>query len=304
MRRIIFGQRASFFTSAAVVADKIWTSAAPALTYPLYAQNWNLTTFDTTAIFAVYPIFVVSMLVIFGNISDYIGRREAMLIGLAFSALGSALFAMAPNVSWIFVGRALMGIGVGLLAGPSAAAVVEFSAPDHADKAGGVTAGAQAVGMAGAVLIGGASIEYAPLPTRLNFITLTLLLLVLMIATRFLPNRSASRPPSPWRPRVPSLPNNLIPIFAAATASVTASYVLGAMTLSLGAQVARDVVASSNALVNGGTIAVFAAFSGRLPSWAGASRPGRSYLPERPVLLHPQHCLRWQLPGNHYHCMR
>lgn len=34
------------------------------------------------------------------------------------------------------------------------------------------------------------------------------------------------------------------------------------MTLSLGAQVARDVVASSNALVNGGTIAVFVAFSG------------------------------------------
>lgn len=124
----------------------------------------------------------------FGNISYFIGRSEAMLVGLAFTALGSAFFAIAPDVSWIFVGRALMGIGVGLSAGPSAAAVVEFSAPGRADRAGPVTAGAQALGMAGAALVGGALIEYAPLPTHLNFIALTLLLLVLMIATCSFPS--------------------------------------------------------------------------------------------------------------------
>ncbi len=99
-----------------------WTSAAPALSYPLYARQWHLTTFTTTAIFAIYPVFVVVVLVLFGNLSDYIGRREAMLAGLAFSAAGSLIFAIAPDVDWIFLGRALMGVGVGLSAGPSAAA--------------------------------------------------------------------------------------------------------------------------------------------------------------------------------------
>lgn len=58
-----FGRRASFWTAAAVVAHTLWTSAAPAMTYPLYAREWGLTPLATTAIFAIYPIFVVMVLV-------------------------------------------------------------------------------------------------------------------------------------------------------------------------------------------------------------------------------------------------
>ncbi|WP_112609721.1 MFS transporter [Rhizobium sp. WW22] len=279
MSRKVFGRQASFLTAAAVVAHTIWTSAAPALTYPLYAQEWHLTTFMTTAIFAVYPVFVVFMLVVFGNVSDYIGRREAMLLGLAASLTGTLIFALAPDVDWIFIGRAFMGVGVGLSAGPSAAAMVEFSAPGRTAQAGSATAAAQAFGMIGAALVGGALIEYAPLPTRLNFAVLAIVLTVLAVATWMLPNHTASRPTGRWRPRVPAIPNGLFATFVTATAAVTASYVLGAMTLSLGAQVARDVIASQNALVNGGTIALFAVSS------AVATIPVRGVKPSRVMLM-------------------
>ncbi|EJJ28818.1 MFS transporter [Rhizobium sp. CF142] len=278
MSRKVFGREASFLTAAAVVAHTIWTSAAPALTYPLYAQEWHLTTFTTTAIFAIYPVFVVLMLVVFGNVSDYIGRREAMLLGLAASLAGTLIFALAPNVDWIFIGRAFMGVGVGLAAGPSAAAVVEFSAPGRTAQAASATAAAQAFGMIGAALVGGALIEYAPLPTRLNFAVLVAVLAALMVATWMLPNHTASRPAGRWWPRVPAIPNGLFATFVTATAAVTASYVLGAMTLSLGAQVARDVIASQNALVNGGTIALFAISS------AIATVPARGAKPSRVML--------------------
>ncbi|PKA39493.1 hypothetical protein CWR43_32480 [Rhizobium sullae] len=278
MRRKVLGRKASFLTSVAVVAHTIWTSAAPALTYPLYAQEWHLTTFTTTAIFAVYPVFVVIMLVGFGNVSDYIGRREAMLLGLAASLTGTVIFALAPDVNWIFIGRAFMGVGVGLSAGPSAAAVVEFSAPGRAAQAGSATAAAQAFGMIGAALAGGALIEYAPLPTHLNFVVLAVVLGALTAATWMLPNHTASRPAGPWRPKLPAIPNGLFATFVTATAAVTASYVLGAMTLSLGAQVARDVIASQNALVNGGTIALFAISS------AVATVPARGHKPSRVLL--------------------
>ncbi|MDR6904123.1 MFS transporter [Rhizobium miluonense] len=279
MSHKVFGRQASFLTTAAVVAHTIWTSAAPALTYPLYAQEWHLTTFMTTAIFAVYPVFVVFMLVVFGNVSDYIGRREAMLLGLAASLAGTLIFALAPDVDWIFIGRAFMGVGVGLSAGPSAAAMVEFSAPGRTAQAGSATAAAQAFGMIGAALVGGALIEYAPLPTRLNFAVLAIVLAVLMVATWMLPNHTASRPTGRWRPRVPAIPNGLFATFVTATAAVTASYVLGAMTLSLGAQVARDVIASQNALVNGGTIALFAISS------AIATIPARGVKPSGVMLV-------------------
>jgi MFS family permease len=76
--RFILGRRASLLVSAGVVSHTLWTSAAPALTYGLYAQEWHLTHTVTAGIFAIYPIGVVVMLVGFGGVSDQIGRRATM----------------------------------------------------------------------------------------------------------------------------------------------------------------------------------------------------------------------------------
>jgi hypothetical protein len=108
------GQRTSFWVAAGVVAHTLWTSAAPAMTYPLFAEEWHLTHTVTTGVFAIYPIVVAAVLVGFGDVSDYIGRRAAILWGVGASLVGTLLFALAPDVLWLFAGRAFMGIGVGL----------------------------------------------------------------------------------------------------------------------------------------------------------------------------------------------
>ena len=159
------GQRASLWVSAGVVIHTFWTSAAPAMTYPLYAQEWGLTPTVITAIFAIYPIVVVVALICFGEISDYAGRRATILFGLGASLLGVFCFGVAPGVFWLFVGRVLMGLGVGLSAGPSTAAMVEFSPPGQSERAGSITTAAQAAGYVMAFLLGGALIQYAPLPS-------------------------------------------------------------------------------------------------------------------------------------------
>jgi hypothetical protein len=56
--------------SAGVVSHTLWTSAAPALTYGLYAHEWQLSHMVTAGIFAIYPIGVVLMLVGFGGIME------------------------------------------------------------------------------------------------------------------------------------------------------------------------------------------------------------------------------------------
>ena len=134
--RFALGRRASLFVSAGVVGHTLWTSAAPALTYGLYAEEWHLTHTAIAAIFAIYPIAVVVMLLGFGGISDQIGRRTTMLAGLWASLAGALLFAVAPNVWWVFAGRALMGVGVGLAASPSTAAILEFTSPERAKSVG------------------------------------------------------------------------------------------------------------------------------------------------------------------------
>jgi MFS family permease len=114
-------------TSVEPAGHTLWTSAAPAMTYGLYAREWHLTNTVTAGTFAIDPLAVVVMLVGFGGISDQIGHRATMLAGLFASLVGALLFAVAPNVCWVFAGRALMGIGVGLAASPSTAAILEFT---------------------------------------------------------------------------------------------------------------------------------------------------------------------------------
>src|SRR5882724_4984367 len=188
--RLVFGRRASLLVSAGVVGHSLWTSAAPALTYRLYAQEWHLTHTVTAGIFAIYPIGVVVMLVGFGGISDQIGRRATMLAGLFASLVGALLFAVAPDVWWIFAGRALMGIGVGLAASPSTAAILEFMSPERLKSGALVTMGAQAIGFAAALLLGGALTEYGPWPTRLCFWVLAFFLIVLLVGTWLLPRHT------------------------------------------------------------------------------------------------------------------
>lgn len=259
--RFVLGRRASFWVSAGVVAHTLWTSAAPAMVYRIYAEEWHLAVTTTTAIFAIYPIVVVLTLLGFGDLSDHIGRRATMLIGLAASLAGVFAFAVAPDVIWLFAGRALMGIGVGLTASPSTAAMVEFSAPGQTQRAASVAASAQAVGFAAALLLGGALVEYAPLPTRLTFWLLFALLAMLFVATWGLPRETGAKA-GHWRIRTPFVPKNLRGVFALAALAVLTAYTHGVLILSLGGQVAHDLVGSSNAFINGAILSLFAIVSG------------------------------------------
>ena len=256
------GRRASFWVAAAVVAHTLWTSAAPSMTYPLYASEWGLTHTATTAIFAVFPIVVVAVLLFSGGISDYIGRRSTILIGLSSSLLGAALFAVAPNVLWVFIGRAFIGLGVGLCAGPAAAALLEFSAAGQETRASSVNTLAQAVGIVLATIVGGALIQYAPYPTHLNFWVLLVVLAILFAFAWFLPRTVSNKAPGRWQPKLPSIPREIRKIFAASAIAAGTGYVIGGLMMSLGAQIAHDLVGSDNVLVNGVAIALFALAAG------------------------------------------
>jgi predicted MFS family arabinose efflux permease len=255
--RFVLGRRASLLVSAGVVSHTLWTSAAPALTYGLYAQEWHLTHTVTAGIFAIYPIVVVAMLVGFGGISDQIGRRATMLAGLFASLAGALLFAVAPDVWWVFAGRALMGIGVGLAASPSTAAILEFTSPERAKSAASVTMGAQAIGFAAALLLGGALTEYGPWPTRLCFWVLAVLLFLLLAGTWLLPRHAAGSAAGDRRSRVPFVPKGERRVFAVSSTAMMAAYTFGVLVLSLGGQVEHDLIGSPNAFLNGAVLSLF-----------------------------------------------
>ncbi|AYG59957.1 MFS transporter [Rhizobium jaguaris] len=282
---ITFGRSASFLISGAVVAHTLWTSAAPAMTYPIYAREWHLSPAVTTGIFAIYPVVVVLVLILSGDISDYIGLRATMLSGLLFSIAGVLLFALGPNVVWIYGGRTLMGVGVGLSATPSAAAMVEFASLRGKSSASAAIAACQGVGLVAAALVGGALIQYAPYPTRSNFWVLFAVLSTIFAFTAGLPRHTPSEEKGPWKIRPVSVPKSLRPVFAVSAFAMSLSYALGAITLSLGAQIAIELVGSTNSLVNGAIIALFSSSS------AVVSVAGRKLPPSLAILLGSIACI-------------
>lgn len=264
-------QTARLLIASGVVAHTLWTSAAPAMTYPLYARDWGLTTAETTLVFAVYPAVVVLVMLFAGDLADHVGRRKTMLWGLAASATGVAAFAVAQGLGALIAGRLLMGVGVGLSAGPSAAAVAE-SAPDRR-AAAAITVAAQAAGLVAALVIDGVLIEHAPFPMHLSFVVLLVFILVLLALTFRLEATMALS--VRWRPQLPSLAGFGGPGLTLASIALVTAYAHGVMVTALGAQIAGSLVGSTSPAASGLALALFPLAFGVVGLWLRVSDPRR-----------------------------
>lgn len=259
----VLSTRASFWTAAAVAAIALWASGAPSMVYPVYVAEWHITPITVTSIFAVYPISLVVILIAFGSISDYVGRRATLLAGLAAIAVGILVFALAPDIGWLFAGRALQGIGVGLAMAPASAALVEFNRSGNPARASSINAASTALGLTLATVIGGALVQYAPAPAHLTYWVLLVIVAFVFIAVLFMPRRvSGSEPEGRWRPRGIRVPRGLAGVFITAAVAIAAGFSMGAVFLSLGSSIAANLIHTDNAFVAGCVIAISAVLIG------------------------------------------
>jgi DHA1 family bicyclomycin/chloramphenicol resistance-like MFS transporter len=62
-------------------------------------------------IFSGYVVTYGSLQLIYGPLSDRIGRKKVLLFGLSVSFVGSVLAALAPSLPWLVAARVLQGAG-------------------------------------------------------------------------------------------------------------------------------------------------------------------------------------------------
>ncbi|ARC56620.1 Bacillibactin exporter [Frondihabitans sp. 762G35] len=247
--------RLAFWTCAAVLALALWTSGAATPVYPLYSADWHLTPILTTSIFAVYPLVLVVVLLVFGDLSDTVGRRASILLGVAAQIVGVVLFAVAPDVVWVLVGRAFMGLGVGLALSPATAKMIDIAGPAASARTGAISTASTATGLVFATLVGGALVQYAPFPLHLTYwVLLGAELVVLVLVWRL--DRDRDPAAGRWRPRGISVPRSLWGAVVAAAVCVSASYALGGVVMSLGASIGKQLIGTDDAFVTGSILAL------------------------------------------------
>lgn len=232
----------------------------PTPLYPVYEQDFHFSPTTITVIFAVYAVGVLAGLILCARASDTIGRRPIILIGMAVAALSSVVFIVSTGVETLLVGRVLSGLSVGLVTSTATAALTEIEPTASRERASGVAATINLVGLASGPLLAGALAQYAPSPTVLVFLVDIALLvpaaLVILWAPETAPGLGRR---AGWRlPRF-SLPQELRPVFVRASMAALAGFaVVGLFSALAGALVVSTLAVTNLAVVG---VAVFLLFA-------------------------------------------
>lgn len=205
----------------------------PTSLYGLYQREIGFSALMVTVVFAVYAVGVIGALVLAGGVSDAVGRRPVLQVGLLFSGASALCFLLQDGLPLLFAGRLLSGLSAGLFTGAATVAVVEL-APHHSrSRAGFVATAANMGGLGCGPLLSGVLAEYAPHPLHLTFVVDLALVVAALLLTLAFPEtvttRRATR--SALRPRMPRVPAHIRGLFVpAALAGFAGFSLLGLFT--------------------------------------------------------------------------
>jgi hypothetical protein len=201
-----------------------------------------------TLIFAVYALSLLATLLVFGSLSDYLGRRPVILVGLLLEIVSMLMFMAASDVGWLIVARVVQGVATGIATRALGAAMLDTDA-QQGPLLNSIT---PMFGMALGALGTSALVQYAPLPLGLAY---GLLLAAFVAAAVYLLRVAETVTPQPGvlktlRPRI------AVPLQARATLwrvlpADIAAWALGGFFLSLTPSLLTAATGSTSVL-NGG----------------------------------------------------
>jgi MFS family permease len=134
--------------------------------YVLYERQMGFGPLGVTVVFAAYVIGTLSALVVFGDLSDHIGRRKVLAIGVVCAAVSTAGFLIASGIGLLIAARIVSGLAAGFVTGTATAALAELQPRGDRQAAAVVASGANMTGLGLGPLIAGLFAAYVGLPTR------------------------------------------------------------------------------------------------------------------------------------------
>jgi MFS family permease len=230
---------------ASITVTFLAASAAPTPLYATYQKAWGFSALTTTVVFGIYALAFLSALLTFGRLSDHVGRRPVLLVGIAGQILALVLFVDAHSVTTLLVARIIQGLAAGTAIGAIGAGMLDI------EETRGAVANATAPGLgtASGVLLSAIAVQWLPAPTRLVYEVLAALLLAQALGVLWLPETSP-RAPGAWRSLVPqiALPTQTRRPMLAVAPVLFAVWALGGFYASLGPSLIAHVVGSASVI--------------------------------------------------------
>jgi MFS family permease len=251
--------------TAFVVVGATWfammagTNVATPL-YAIYEGEFGFSKAVLTLVFATYALVLAPSLLLFGQLSDRLGRRRVLAAGFATASAGLLLFAVASSLVWLFAARAVQGLAVGMISGAAAAALVELDPAPQEDRAALFAALAQAGGSASGPLIAGMLAQWAPARLVLPFVVFICLGIAATVAALAIPE-----PGRVLGGRItivrPSVPPEIRVLFARVSVTGAAVWAVAAFFLSVVPSYAAELLDTSNLALLGAVSALMLATS-------------------------------------------
>ncbi|MCW2868810.1 MAG: transporter [Streptomyces oryziradicis] len=240
--------------AACAFAVAMCGTTLPTPLYDLYQQRLGFSELMITVIFAVYAVGVIAALVLFGQLSDHVGRRPVLLAGLALSALSAVCFLLTHGLPELFAGRALSGLSAGLFTGAGTVAVVELAPPRRRDAAVLIATIANLGGLGSGPLLAGLLAQFAPAPLHLVFLVDLALVAAAIVAVLLIPETVQVRRGMQLRPRGLRVPRQMRSTFVPAAMAGFAGFATLGLFTSVAPSFLSKVEGVQNHAVSGAVV--------------------------------------------------
>jgi MFS family permease len=219
----------------------------PAPLYGLYQQRLGFSAAMLTVVFALYAAGFLIALLLFGGLSDRIGRRPVIAAALVLAVVSTAVFLSTGDLALLFVGRLISGLAAGLVTSAATAALTELEPGRDTRRASMVSTAASTFGLGLGPVLAGVLAQYAPLPVRLPFAVYLGLLVPAFAAVWAMPETVVAPLAGPrWQPQRVGVSQQVRSAFVVAAAGGFAGFAILGLFASLAPTFVRGELGIGN----------------------------------------------------------